>query len=180
MSEKNEVAGVFLDLSKAFDSVDHKILLEKLERMGFRGIVHILLKSYLTNRIQYVQVNFNGERYQSRWLQNLKSILKGSILGAFLFTLYMNDLPELTRHFIAIFVDYTSIIVKIKNNDTLEGEIHSRLSYGIIFCGNSVDVDRIFINKGQKPLLQKQAIIFIARYEYELSIQKERYFRNPF
>ncbi|GJQ64973.1 hypothetical protein Trydic_g7138 [Trypoxylus dichotomus] len=123
MSEKNLVVEVFIDLSKAFDSVDHKILLEKLERMGFRGIVHTVPKSYLTSRMQFVLVNSNGERYQSRWLQNQKGISQGSILGTFLFTLYMNDLPEITQHFISLYADETSIIAKIQNNDTLEGEV---------------------------------------------------------
>ncbi|GJQ65882.1 hypothetical protein Trydic_g3983 [Trypoxylus dichotomus] len=120
--KKNERAGVFLHLSKAFNSVDHKILLEKLERMGYRGIEHTLLKSYPTNRMQCVQVNSNAERCQSHWLQNEKDILQGSILGAFLFTLYMNDLPEVTQHFISLYADDTSIIVKIKNKDTLKEE----------------------------------------------------------
>ena len=57
MDNKRYALGVFLDLRKAFDTVNHEILLKKLERYGFRGVVWDWLKSYVGNRQQYVQIN---------------------------------------------------------------------------------------------------------------------------
>ena len=53
---KNHMLGIFIDLSKAFDTIDHKMLLTKLERYGIRGIANELIKSYLTDRSQYTEV----------------------------------------------------------------------------------------------------------------------------
>ena len=89
--EKNETTiGVYLDLSKAFDTIDHDILLHKLDYYGFRGIVLDWFRDYLSNRTQYVSYNDNKS--------DLKTILcgvpQGSILGPLLFILYINDITN--------------------------------------------------------------------------------------
>ena len=82
--------GIFVDLKKAFDTVNHKILLEKLEQLGIRGIPNKLLESYLTNRYQYVQINDSKS--------NLRSIncgvSQGSVFVPLFFILYINDLAN--------------------------------------------------------------------------------------
>ena len=67
LNKKEHVIYLFLDLKKAFDSVSHKILMSKLHKLGFRGNVHSFLKSYLSNRYQYVHIN----NYNST-LKNIK------------------------------------------------------------------------------------------------------------
>ena len=83
-------AVVFLDLKKAFDTVDHKILLSKLSSYGIHGNAHQWFKSYLQNRTQVCSIN--GSLSESCSLSC--GVPQGTILGPLLFLLYINDLPN--------------------------------------------------------------------------------------
>ena len=83
--------GVFIDLSKAFDTVDHSILLKKLELYGITDRNHGWLKSYLSNRRQFVQIN---EKEKTSLETISCGVPQGSILGPLLFLLYVNDLKN--------------------------------------------------------------------------------------
>ena len=104
--------GIFIDLTKAFDTVNHRILLEKLRHLGIRGIPNKLLESYLTNRHQYVQINDNKSSMRSINC----GVPQGSVLGPLLFILYINDLVNCCSIAkIRIFADDTAVYFACSN-----------------------------------------------------------------
>ena len=96
--------GVFCDLSKAFDTLNHSILLEKLDHYGIRGTALNWFESYLSNRFQYVDLN----GHSSSRLLLATGVPQGSILGPLLFLLYINDLPSASNLKCVTFADDTS------------------------------------------------------------------------
>ena len=105
--EKVYVSCFFLDLRKAFDTVDHTILLRKMYHMGFREHINPYIKSYLTGREQYVQV---GD-FRSDNLTITKGIPQGSILGPLLFSLYINDIVQYVDVEVVLFADDAVFII---------------------------------------------------------------------
>ena len=100
------VSGIFIDLEKAFDTVNHEILCNKLSYYGFRGKVNDLIKSFLMNRTQFVSVN----GVDSHLLNINCGVPQGSTLGPLLFLLYINDLRfSLTYSIASDFADDTCI-----------------------------------------------------------------------
>ena len=114
---------IFLDLAKAFDTVDHNILLRKLKMYGIRGNLFNLLESYLSGRSQYVKL----DNVCSSTIQIKYGVPQGSILGPLLFLIYINDLPSATNFFVKLFADDTFLCAQNKNMKLLENEVNFEL-----------------------------------------------------
>ena len=95
-----------MDLSKAFDTLDHNILIKKLQYYGVIGTPLNWFQSYLTDRTQYVEVNNESSSLQTI----LTGVPQGSILGPLLFLIYMNDIPNASNLFTFIlYADDTTL-----------------------------------------------------------------------
>ena len=115
--DKKEITAVlFLDLQKAFDTVDHDILLKKLYHYGVRGKSHNLLKSYLSGRTQRTKIkNVFSELASILW-----GVPQGSVLGPLLFLIFINDLPGASDLFSWLFADDTALALSSDNIQDLE------------------------------------------------------------
>ena len=125
IDDKLITIGVFIDLAKAFDMVDHKILIVKLEHYGIRGVAHDWFRSYLTNRQQYVTIN----KFQSKCSRIACGVPQGSILGPILFLLYINDLNDVSHWLQSImFADDTNLFHTGKALDEVEMQMNCKLA----------------------------------------------------
>ena len=116
--------GVFLDLSKAFDTVNHAILFDKLEHYGIRGLALEWVKSYFSERAQFVE--FNNVRSSPQEISC--GVPQGSILGPLFFILYVNDLNNASLLDVILFADDTNLFISHNDpgylNDTLNRELN--------------------------------------------------------
>ena len=123
---------IYLDFSKAFDKVDHKILLCKLENMGIKGKIYNWIKSFLTNRSQHVIVD--GEI--SKTAEVISGVPQGTVLGPVLFLLFINDITEAIKYAtINIFADESKLSLKIgrpEDHQKLRKDIESAIMWSLL------------------------------------------------
>ena len=113
VDERKYTAGLFLDLSKAFDTVNHSILLGKLEHYGMRGLALEWVKSYLCKRLQYVKLN---------------GVPQGSVACPLFFLVYINDICHLSNLYdLVLFADDTNLFFSHNDIQTLTHIINSEM-----------------------------------------------------
>ena len=143
--EKNCALGVFVDLKKAFDTVDHDILLQKLEHYGVRGQTLKLLDSYLRNRSQYV---CHGGFESERGLVEC-GVPQGSVLGPLFFLIYVNDMVSVSKELeFVLFADDTNIFAKSKE----PGELFRKVNRGIHELNKWFKCNRLTLNLKNKNI----------------------------
>ena len=124
LDQSQSSCAIFLDLAKAFDTVDHDILLKKLEVYGIRGNCLKLFESYLKDRYQFVKLD--NEKSTISLIEY--GVPQGSILGPLLFLLYINDLPSATNLFVKLYADDTFLCAQNKDIKLLENEVNIELN----------------------------------------------------
>ena len=130
---------VYIDLSKAFDTVNHNTLLKKLQHIGIRGRIFDWFRTYLTDRKQYVAVD--GKFSSLRVIES--GVPQGSILGPLLFLLYLNDLSNSSNvlNFVN-FADDTTVFLSHSNSDALYAIFNEELNK----VGEWLRVNRLSLN----------------------------------
>jgi hypothetical protein len=123
LNNKKSSILTFIDLSKAFDSVNHDILIEKLRHYGIRNTALNWFKSYLTNRSHYVTINNICSEFRTAGF----GVPQGSILGPILFLLYINDFNNCHNALSYQYADDTTIITSDNNIERLYENTNSEL-----------------------------------------------------
>ena len=138
--------GIFVDFQKAFDTVNHEILLKKLEHYGFRGVINNWFRSYLTDRKQKVVIN--GFESESKNL--LHGVPQGSVLGPILFLIYINDLHRCIKHSTTYhFADDTNLLNISNNYKTLQRKVN----YDLFSLHKWLTANKISLNEAKTELI---------------------------
>ena len=114
LDDGDYVIGLYLDLKKAFETIDHAILLDKLTHYGIRGHTNLFFRNYLSDRKQYVHCNGTNSKTQAIHY----GVPQGSVLGPLLFLVYINDIMNcVDKESLKLFADDTSSFVRCPNLD---------------------------------------------------------------
>ena len=176
LNDRSSTIGVFIDFSKAFDTVNRKILLRKLYAYGIRGIALELIASFLTDRFQAVRVGNSMSNFKEINI----GVPQGSVLGPILFILYINDISSISNIFkTCLFADDTTLIFEESDHETLVNSCNeglqvftewcyaNRLSINVtktnfmVFSNRNIEIP-IDIKLGDSPVCRKPNVTFLG------------------
>ena len=167
LDKKEHCLAVYLDLSKAFDTINHNILLNKLRRYGVRGIALDWFKSYLKNRRQYV--SYCG--IHSRVMDIEYGVPQGSVLGPLLFILYTNDIPRCLHHCKTIlFADDTTIYLTGAEVQTL----YHQVNYDLDILDDWFKANQLSVNPSKTKYILFSRRDTASEHDLDLLIDDEK------
>lgn len=176
-----ETVGVFMDLTRAFDSVNYSKLYSKLESVGIRGISLDLIRSYLTNRKQRTASldEESGRVLFSRWETIERGVPQGSILGPLIFLLYTNEIPQIVNHMTTLYADDSSVIIKSDKVNITQEILNTTKQFDDWYSHNDLKLniskteiiqfgyfkkDKITLNYNEQVLSSSDEVKFLGMY----------------
>ena len=158
--------GIFLDLSKAFDTINHRILIRKLDHYGIRGVAKKWFENYLCNRKQLVK--YNGVKSEEMTITS--GVPQGSVLGPLLFLLYINDIQYCSKLVsIILFADDTNILYSDACLETLNEILQTEVNK-IAFWLN---VNKLSLNNTKTKLILFRSRNKKSKHDLKISINEE-------
>ena len=165
--------GIFIDLQKAFDTVDHSILLKKLHHYGIRGLANNWFQSYLTNRKQFVSI----EGFQSEIKSMKFGVPQGSVLGPILFLIYINDLHIAIKYsLVHHFADDTNLLLKNKSLKQLQKHMNIDLK----ILQNWLKANKISLNASKTELILFRHPNKKVNYDLKIKINGKRLYPSDY